>query len=1112
MASTSRLLWPVWSLALSFLFTGCGTGNGVAAKTPDSVSQPDFSVTMPASVTVTPNSTQTISISIAGANGFSGAVNVSLSGLPTAVTAAPATFTLSPDTAPQDERGRTATSGGSSGSSQTVVITAGNNAAPDAVPLTVTATSGSITHSAITSTNQPDYALAGPAPMVALAAGASAQIKVSADAFNGFSGQVAGSLAGLPAGVTATPSSLNLVPGAPQTITLTAAPNVATGSTTLTLQGTSGTLSHNIEFPLTLSPPIMPAADFSLSLSPAGLTLTPGGSAGQVALSASALNGFTGSISVTLSGLPNGVAAQPSSFVLNPASSQNISFSAASTDRAQTATATLTATSAGLTHTATLPLTVTQPTPGFNLQVTPASLTLTQGGPSQALNITATATNGFSGQVTLAFSGSANITVSPNSVALAPGIAQTVNVSAAANATAGANTVIVTGSSGSITQTSSVPVTVNSSAPDFTLSVYPSVFNLTPGANAPMEPIEILATPLNNFSDPIAVTFSGLSPAVQWSGGPLPLAPGIPQGTELAQSTAVAGSQIVTVTATSPTVTHSVQFTMNTSDTVVPDFAILATPTALLLAPGKTSISTGPVGFNGFGGQVSIELSGLPAGASANFSSGEETADTPLIVTITVPQGTAPSSGVLALKGTAGTLTHETDIPYSVVANPEIEQYAGPATLTLNQGSTENILLAAETTLAGNITSTANPLPAGVTSPFFGANGFSLSGDGLALYLPLTAATDAPVGQTTLTFTSTDGTNTATSQVLLNVVSQPNFLLSAPPSLTVPAGGTGTFSLEATAINGFSGTVVATLSGVNGLSASPASVTLTPGVAQQITVTATATATNGAISVAATSGTLSQSLQVPITVGPVGPSFTVTGPSGVLQLGTYVDSTFQISTPTNIPLAANAQITGFPSGLLLAEAQDEFGDYNYGAATTLNYLTATPSIGLVPGAASYFSIAYDGAAAGTYPLTLTATWDSITQTIPLTLVVTPPDFTVSLTPQSLTIGPGGTQGFTAAVQVNLSGSVSLTLENLPDGVTSTGQVVLTQSGNASFGVAVSPQAAPGTTMITLSGESTLTRGSYTILSYGSPGAPAHTIQIPLTVTAPSPPNLRCQNP
>ena len=61
---------------------------------------------------------------------------------------------------------------------------------------------------------------------------------------------------------------------------------------------------------------------------------------------------------------------------------------------------------------------------------------------------------------------------------------------------------------------------------------------------------------------------------------------------------------------------------------------------------------------------------------------------------------------------------------------------------------------------------------------------------------------------------------------------------TAKPNRT--CGGTGTFSLEATAINGFSGTVVVNLSGVNGLSASPATVTLVPGVAQQITVTATA--------------------------------------------------------------------------------------------------------------------------------------------------------------------------------------------------------------------------------------------------------------------------------
>ena len=163
--------------------------------------------------------------------------------------------------------------------------------------------------------------------------------------------------------------------------------------------------------------------------------------------------------------------------------------------------------------------------------------------------------------------------------------------------------------------------------------------------------------------------------------------------------------------------------------------------------------------------------------------------------------------------------------------------------------------------------------------------------------------------------------------------------------------------------------------------------------------------------------------------------------------------------PSGIPLQASAQITGFPPGLLLAEAQDEYGDTDYASSTTLNYLTASCSAN-GPCNASYFSVAYDGAAAGTYPLTLTMTCDLVTQTMPLTLVVTPPDFTVTVSPPSLTIVPGGVQSLTVAVQVDLSGSVTLTLENLPAGVTVSGPVTLTTTGNAVFNLTASSTGSP----------------------------------------------------
>jgi hypothetical protein len=761
--------WPPLWLAVGVAIPGGGS-----SKTPPA--QPDFSISAPTSVTVTSNATETIAIGINGVNGFSSPVQISLSGLPAGATATPSSFTLTPGGSSQSVHAETTPHGTTASPSQTVTITTDKAVVPEAVPLTITATSGSITHSETTSTSQPDFALAGPAATMALLAGSTEEISVTAEGINGFSGTVVTNLTGLPPGVTASPSTFTLTPGTPQTITLAAAPNVTPGTATLILQGTSGTISHTAEFFLAVSPvdatpgftlsatpgnvtlqagggsqtltvsatavngftgsintsvmglpagvtaypgeftllpgsvqlvtlsaaasaaagtatltiqgnsgsitqhapvvltttvppanfnlsvtpasitlqaggtpqsftvsaaavnnfagpvsvvlnnlpagvsgpsspvtvtagtstvitlsatssaatgavpisvtgtagalvhtvpltlTIAPAGDFAVSLTPASLTLTPGGSAGQITFSASALNGFTGSISVTLSGLPSGVAVQPSNFALSPGGSQTVSLSAASTDQAQTAAITFTASSAGLTHTATLPLTITQPPPSFNLQVTPGSLSLVQGGPSQALSITANG-NGFSGQVTLAFSGSPNISVSPNSVALTPGTPQTVNVSAAANATVGANTVTVTGTSGLITQTSSVPVTVNSSAPDFTFSVYPPVMNLTPGANAPAQFLEMVATPINNFSDPIAVTFS-LPSTLLALGYAVPLAPGIPQEIQLVQNGgATAGSSIVTVTATSPTVTRTAQFTLNTSDTAVPDFA-----------------------------------------------------------------------------------------------------------------------------------------------------------------------------------------------------------------------------------------------------------------------------------------------------------------------------------------------------------------------------------------------------------------------------------------------------------------------------------------------------------------------------------------------------------
>ena len=78
-------------------------------------------------------------------------------------------------------------------------------------------------------------------------------MQLSATALNGFSGTASVAVSGLPAGVTASPASLTLTPGTPQSVTLTAGNNAAAGSANVVFTGTSGALSHTATLALTVA-------------------------------------------------------------------------------------------------------------------------------------------------------------------------------------------------------------------------------------------------------------------------------------------------------------------------------------------------------------------------------------------------------------------------------------------------------------------------------------------------------------------------------------------------------------------------------------------------------------------------------------------------------------------------------------------------------------------------------------------------------------------------------------------------------------------------------------------------------------------------------------------
>src|ERR1700686_1410869 len=70
----------------------------------------------------------------------------------------------------------------------------------------------------------------------------------------------------------------------------------------------------------------MPAAagDFTLTATPASLSLVPGGAGQQISVNAVPANGFMGTVNVSIAGLPAGVTAQPATLSLIPGTAQTV--------------------------------------------------------------------------------------------------------------------------------------------------------------------------------------------------------------------------------------------------------------------------------------------------------------------------------------------------------------------------------------------------------------------------------------------------------------------------------------------------------------------------------------------------------------------------------------------------------------------------------------------------------------------------------------------------------------------------------------------------------------------------------------------------------------------
>ncbi len=341
----------------------------------------------------------------------------------------------------------------------------------------------------------------------------------------------------------------------------------------------------------------------------------------------------------------------------------------------------------------------------------------------------------------------------------------------------------------------------------------------------------------------------------------------------------------------------------------------------------------------------------------------------------------------------------------------------------------------------------------------------------------------ARVGTFPITINASGGGMKQSATVTLTVTSQgqPNFTLSASPTLLSVVQGTQGFStLTTVANNGFNNDISLSASGM------PAGITVgfnpgtipAPGTGTAtMTITASSNLASGTypITVTASSGGVWQTAAVTVTVG----SFTALATPTSLSIAPGNQGTSQITTVVNggfnYPISLSA--SGMP------------------ADTTVSF---DPPTIPAPGAGSSIMTITVGSNApvGTYPITVTASGGGLQQNITLTLTVPTAGFTLSVFPATLSVVPNTLGILTATTRINgFNSSISLSALGAPHGLT------------IGFSPVTVPAPGVGNSTITVAAFQTLAAGSYPITVTASGGGLKQTATFTVTVTPLGQPNF-----
>jgi kumamolisin len=589
------------------------------------------------------------------------------------------------------------------------------------------------------------------------------------------------------------------------------------------------------------------AQSFGLAASASALAITAGASASST-ITISPEYGFARSVILAVSGLPDGVTASFSPAAATTAST--LTLTASSAAASSTSTVTITGASGSVTNTAQLALTVTG-LPAFTLVTSSSTLSIAQGA-SGTRTVMIAPRYGFTGVVALAATGlptGVTASVTPASTTKTT----TMKLSAASSATLGTSTVTVTGTSGSLSGTASVNLAITAE-PVFEISSSPASLTILQGAKGVST---ITIAPQNGFSGAVALTASGLPTGVTASFvKATTTAPGTL--TLTAGASATLGTATVTITGTSGTLSSAATVALTVA--APPSFALTASPPSLAVPQGGTCAGTIAIApLNGFSGAVALSATALPSGVTATFSSLGALSST---VTFSAVPNASTGAAAVTITGRSGSLNAKVTIILTIVPQPIFTLASHPATLSVTPGASgvSSIAITDISGFNGMVALAVSGLPRGITATL----GAVKSGSST---LTLTAASTAAAGTSTITITGTSGTLSSKATLALTVNPPPSFTLTAAPAgLSVTPGSSGASSIVITDMSGFTGTVAFSASGLpKGVTATFSAVASGKS-AVNFAVASSAATSNSTVTILGTSGSLTETTSIALTV------------------------------------------------------------------------------------------------------------------------------------------------------------------------------------------------------------------------------------------------------